>query len=532
MAASGCRELTVEYLAEPLGIGSRRPRFSWLAGHDQRAYEVVVECPAGGIVWESGRVTSPETSLVAYAGEPLRSNTRYTWRVRSWSEAVEPGKWASSTFETALLDAEDWTVSWIEPAQRPTAIERWTLFDWIRGAEAEGAPSERLRPVQLIRQRFTVTNPVIRARLYATAHGVYEAQLNGVAAGDQVLAPGFDSYLHRLSVQCYDVTALLRDGENVLAFALADGWWAGRIGITGSSAQFGATTGATWQLHLDHADGSSSVVSSGADVVSSVGPWAYADLFVGERYDRRLLAAGWAEPGFDDSAWTPVAVSDAPTGILVPFTGEPVRRVQELAPVSIRSTDGGWLVDFGQVIAGRIRLTVRGAPAGHEITVEHTETLAADGSWFQNILGINKEQADVYVAGGLPVESWEPSFTFHGFRYARVCGLAELAAGDVTAVVLASDLEQTGSFTSSDARLNRLHQNVVWSQRANFLSIPTDCPQRERAGWTGDIQVFAPAATNNAMVAPFLGRWLAEPPRRPVARWAHPDLLTVVAVRF
>ena len=362
--------------------------------------------------------------------------------------------------------------------------------------------------MQLLRQRFPVAAPVVRARLYATAHGVYEAQVNGRPAGDQVLAPGFDSYLHRLSVQCYDVTTMLRSGENVLAFALADGWWAGRIGITGSSAQFGATTGATWQLHLDHEDGTSTVVGSDRDVVSSTGPWTYADLFVGERYDRRRLESGWAEPGFDDGVWEPVEASDAPAGILVPFTGEPVRRVQELAPVEIRSTDDGWVVDFGQVIAGRVRLTVRGVTAGREITIEHTETLAADGSWFQNIVGINKEQTDVYVAAGLDEETWEPSFTFHGFRFARLAGLDSLTADDITAVVLSSDVAQTGSFTTSDARLDRLHQNVVWSQRANFLSIPTDCPQRERAGWTGDIQVFAPAATNNAMVAPFLSRWL------------------------
>ncbi|MBT0773372.1 family 78 glycoside hydrolase catalytic domain, partial [Kineosporia sp. J2-2] len=200
---------------------------------------------------------------------------------------------------------------------------------------------------------------------------------------------------------------------------------------------------------------------------------------------------------------------DAASEVLVPFAGEPVRRVAHRPAGSVVADPaGGWIADFGQVVAGRVRLTVRGAAAGDLITLEHTETLDGDGRWFVNIDGINKDQRDEYVSAGAPVEEWEPEFTFHGFRYVRVRGTAGLEPGDVTAVVLSSDLPATGTLRLSDPRLDRLHRNVVWSQRGNFLSVPTDCPQRERAGWTGDIQVFAPAATNNAMVAPFLTRWL------------------------
>ena len=193
--------------------------------------------------------------------------------------------------------------------------------------------------------------------------------------------------------------------------------------------------------------------------------------------------------------------------MLVPFTGEPVRRVATLPALHIkRDAEDGWIVDFGQVIAGRIAICFDPLEAGQEITIEHTETLGADEAWFQNIDGINKQQTDVYVAAGLAEgESYEPSFTFHGFRFIRIRGLADAPSlRNLTAIVLSSDLEVTGSFTSSDDRLNRLHENVFWSQRANFLSVPTDCPQRERAGWTGDFQVFAPAATNNAQVVPFI----------------------------
>ncbi|HET8896386.1 MAG TPA: family 78 glycoside hydrolase catalytic domain, partial [Protaetiibacter sp.] len=215
-----------------------------------------------------------------------------------------------------------------------------------------------------------------------------------------------------------------------------------------------------------------------------------------------------SRPGFDDGEWMPVSVLGREYEVLRPFTGEPIRSIRELPAVSVSQTPGGAIVDFGQVLVGRVRLRVRETAPGQRIVIEHTETLAADGSWFANIVGINKEQTDVFLAAGGDDE-WEPEFTFHGFRYARVSGLgAPLRADDIVAVVIASDLEQTGSFAASDARLDRLHQNVVWSQRGNFLSIPTDCPQRERAGWTGDIQAFVGAAANNAQVVPFLSRWL------------------------
>lgn len=500
------RDLRVEYLRAPVGIGSRAPRFSWIVDHAQEAYELSVHTGAGA-VWTSGPVESRETSLVEYAGERLTSNTRYTWRVRSRSgDRWTP--WAESTFETALLDAGDWVAAWVEPEQQDAVVERWSIVDWIRGFGPDTAPEDRLRPLQLLRQSFDVRGALARARLYATARGGYSAFVNGERADDQVLAPGSDAYEHRISVQSYDVTALLSEGENVLGIALADGWWAGRLGLTGSSAQFGTRTSAIWQLHLDYADGVTEVVASGAEVRSATGPWTYADLFVGERFDRRASRAGWDRPGFDDSDWMPVTEVGRDHAVLRPFAGEPIRRVQELPAVSVLATAEGAIVDFGQVLVGRVRLRVRGTTPGQRIVLEHTETLAADGSWFANIVGINKEQTDVFISAGGDDE-WEPEFTFHGFRYARISGLSSaLRREDITGVVIASDLEQTGSFRSSDARLNRLHDNVVWSQRGNFLSIPTDCPQRERAGWTGDLQAFVGAATNNAQVVPFLSRWL------------------------
>lgn len=504
---SAPRDLRVEYLRAPIGIGTRHPRFAWLLDVPQDAYELKVMTAAGVPIWDSGVVESAECSLMEFAGAALVSNTAYVWRVRireagAWSE------WVTSTFETALLDAADWVAAWVEPAQEDAVVERWSILDWIRGQGPDTPPDERLRRPRLLRQRFAVRPGLTRARLYATARGVYSAFVNGERADDQVLAPGSDAYAHRISVQVYDVTAALTSGENVLGLALADGWWAGRLGLTGSSAQFGTRLSAIWQLHLAYADGATEVVVSGDDVRSAPGGWAYADLFVGESFDRRADPAGWDRPGFDDDEWMPVAEVSRDHTVLRPFAGEPMRRVLELPAVSVAQSAEGAIVDFGQVIAGRVRLRVRDTTPGQRIEIEHTETLAADGSWFPNIVGINKEQTDVFVAAGGDDE-WEPSFTFHGFRYARISGLTgPPVVADLTAVVIASDLEQTGGFTASDHRIDRLHRNAVWSQRGNFVSIPMDCPQREKVGWTGDIQAFVGAAANNAQVVPFLSRWL------------------------
>ncbi|HEX5730144.1 family 78 glycoside hydrolase catalytic domain [Microbacterium sp.] len=501
------RDLRVEYLEAPIGIGVRAPRFSWIADHAQDAYELQVSTAAGRQVWASGVVESADSSLIPYAGERLTSNTAYTWLVRSRSGDAWTQD-AASVFETALLDAEDWVAAWVEPVQQDAVIERWSIVDWVRGLGPDTPPDDRLRPPQLMRQTFDVRGGLVRARLHATARGVYSAFVNGERADDQVLAPGSDSYEHRISVQSYDVTGALVEGENVLGFALADGWWAGRLGLTGSSAQFGTRTSALWQLHLDYMDGTTQVVASGPGARSAVGPWVYADLFVGEHFDRRAVPLGWDRAGFDDGDWMPVTDVGRDHTLLRPFPGEPIRRVREMPAVEITATPEGTVVDFGQVLVGRVRLRLRTSKPGQKVVLEHTETLAADGSWFANIVGINKEQTDVFVSAGGDDE-WEPEFTFHGFRYARISGLsAPLGFDDIVAVVLASDLEQTGSFAASDDRLNRLHQNVVWSQRGNFLSVPTDCPQRERAGWTGDIQAFVGAGANNAQVVPFLSRWL------------------------
>ena len=546
--------LTVDHLSSPIGVAVPRPVLAWQVPGPApaRAYEIEVRRldPAGGAApepaWATGRVeiaSPPMSPWVAYDGAPLVSDADYSWRVRVWTADAGPSDWAASAFSTSLLHPDsDAVAPWVEPAQTPAEpeppIDFAAVFGENGGQRAWEPAGRRLHPVKLVRQELAPTVPadsadaepgdapsapaaLTRARLYTTAQGVLDVSIDGAPVGDSVLAPGWTSYHDYTEFDVHDVTAALASpGPHVLGLRLADGWFAGRIGALGESAQYGRVLRAWWQLSLTYADGSTAVVGPDATARSTEGgPIRYSDILVGERRDDRLAAAvaGWDRPGFDDGAWdrvriVPAARLDPPTR-LEPFRGEPARRVRALPVAQVLTTPAGETVlDLGQVIAGRLRLAAVG-PAGTEIVLEHSEHLAADGTFFSNVQGPNKDQRDVWVLAGTGTsgspEVFEPAFTFHGFRYARVTGYpGELAEGAATAVVIGSDLEPAGDLECSDPRLTRLHANTVWSQRANFLSIPTDCPQRERVGWTGDIQIFAPAATNNAEVHTFLARWL------------------------
>jgi alpha-L-rhamnosidase len=536
-------DLRVEHVREPLGLWTRRPRFSWIIvdpGVDayQDGYELEVRLGAEGpVVWSSGRVASGNSVLVPYGGPDLRSATRYEWRVRVSVRQVWSG-WATSIFETSLLDRSDWVADFVEPKQAPVTADGLNRVDgdW-RAPTHEGPPETRLHPAKYLRQDFLLRGDPVRARLYATARGVYTMEVNGAPAGNEVLAPGYESYDKRLSFQVYDVTPLVRSGENALGVILGDGWYAGRIDFTGSSAQYGDMLQAGWQLLVEYADRESDLITPDVRVRScDDGPIRYSDIFIGERHDAGRDLAGWSSPGFDATAWTPARLVPAPQ-TLAPFVGEPIRRVMELPACEVlRTPAGDTVVDFGQVIAGRVRLRVAG-PRGATIKLEHSETLDGDGNFVVNIVGLNKDQTDYYVLAGDPSgETWEPTFTFHGFRYVRLSGYpGEPTTADFIVIVVASDLELAGDFSCSDDRITKLHRNVVWSQRSNFLAIPTDCPQRERVGWTGDLQVFARAATRNMKVISFLRRWLdnvrldQEPDGRVPVIVPTPPIMTALA---
>ncbi len=344
------------------------------------------------------------------------------------------------------------------------------------------------------------------------------------------MAPGWTSYRHRLRYQTFDVTGLLHEGANAIGAMLGEGWFRGRMGFGGAKpAIYGDRIALIAQLEIEYTDGMTECLATDETWCASRGPILANDIYNGEEYDARLEQPGWLGPDFDDSVWTGVNVVPWDFATLFAPLGPPVRRIELVAPQRIfLSPSGKTLVDFGQNLVGRLRLTVRG-PAGQTITLRHAEVLehgelgtrplrhakATDrytlrGSDGAPVPAAPLPSVPVLTAPVLTGETWEPRFTFHGFRYAEVEGWpGELQPDDIQAVVCHSDMERTGWFECSDPLVNQLHENVVWGMRGNFLDIPTDCPQRdERLGWTGDTQVFSGTACYNMDAAAFFAKYL------------------------
>ena len=505
-AVTGMR---VEYSTNPLGIDPVRPRLSWRITSSERntmqaAYQIQVARNNTGI-WDSGRVASDGSVFVVYGGPPLASRTAYTWRVRVWDAKGRVSPWSSSaSWETGLLEPSDWTAVWIGPAPSPTA--------------------------PLLRRAFRLSAQVASARVYATSLGLYELYLNGQRVGDRLFTPGWTSYNRRLQYQTYDVTPLLRAGDNAIGAVLGDGWYRGNLGFNGQRDVYGKRLALLLQLEIRYRDGRVERVVSDSQWKTSTGPIVASDIYGGETYDARLEKAGWASAGFDDKAWAPVARLPAPGSRLLASESPPVRRVAELRPTDIRrSASGETIFDLGQNFSGWARLKVRGT-AGTVVTLRFAEVLDRDGNLYTANLR-RASQTDHYTLKGGSEEVYEPHFTFHGFRYVGVTGLPAVAdTGTITGIVVSSDLPQTGTFETSDSLLNQLQHNIVWGQRSNFLDVPTDCPQRdERLGWTGDAQVFAPTAAYNLDVSGFFAKWLgdvaADQDPSGALPWVIPDVL-------
>ncbi len=499
----------------PLGVDGPCD-FSWLvktsSGADQASYRVrvahSVEALLAGedLVWDSGVVETGQTNGVAFGGE-LEAFTAYAWNVEvAYADgAVETSDYA--TFECGPLSAADWGAQWVSsPFERhgeyfvTEFIEEGNFDDTVNKDDLNA-------PVHF-REEFSAKKDVARARLYATAHGVYDVEVNGVAASDVLLAPGYTTYGELLYFQTYDVTDLLRDGVNALGITAADGWYSGYIGGPGIQCQYGEDLSVLYQLVVTYADGSRQVVAKGENVVCSKGQIRYSDLYIGEFQDHTVEIGAWSTPGYDASSWAPAVAADFGYANLASWWFEPVR-VTDVLPLRERiETPAGELVlDFGQVLSGRAVLNVV-TEAPVRITLDHTEVLTRDGNYVNNVMGANKDQQDVFVTAGIGTERLCTRFTYHGFRYVRMTadGPFELVSAEVE--VIGSDLPVTGDFSCSDPRLNQLQHNILWSQKANFLSIPTDCPQREKMGWTGDIQVFAPTAAFNMDTRAFLRSWM------------------------
>ena len=479
---------------EAIGIGVAAPRISWQTtaepGFVQAGYELEFDRADG--TQSTGRVESHEQVLVAWPVAPLASRERVGVRVRVYGDDGVASAFSETGYvEAGLLEPGDWVAKAVGPA-------------WDEDPDTDRRPP-------LVRREFTVTGPVRRARLYVSAHGVHETEINGVRVGDDILSPGWTVYGERLRYYTHDVTDLLTTGQNAVGAWLGDGWYRGRMGFNGGYRNlYGADVSLIAQLEVEYDDGRVDTVATDESWTASFGPILESGLYDGETYDARAEQPGWSSAAFDAAGWTPVAIAERDPSTLVAPEGPPVRCTEELAPVAVtRSASGAYILDFGQNLVGRLSLVVDG-PAGATITLRHAEVLQ-DGELYTRPLRL-AASTDTLVLDGSGERRWEPRFTIHGFRFAEVSGWpGELAAGAVVAKVYHSDLERTGWFESSDQLVNRLHENVRWSMRGNFVDIPTDCPQRdERLGWTGDLQVFAPTAAFLYDVSGMLGSWLKD----------------------
>jgi len=489
------QNLRTENLHNPIGLDVKTPRFSWQLTSEKRnvmqtAYEVKVSTRSGGSdQWSSGKVVSDQSVIVPYAGKELQSGKRYYWQVRVWDNAGKASEWSTPAFfQMALLKNSDWKARWIQP----------------------GYEEQAERPSPLMRKEFSAAKKIQSAVAYITAHGLYEAHINGQRVGDAYLTPGWTNYKTRLQYQTYDVTSLLKAGVNAIGVTLGNGWYRGYIGFSGQNNFYGKDISLLLQLEITYADGTSESIVSDGSWKSSTGSIMSSEIYNGETIDSRAEKAGWRLTGYNDGDWSPVKVADFPFDNLLATYNEPIKKHETFKPKRIFTTPKGeQVVDFGQNLVGWVVMKVNGK-AGDRVTIKHVEVLDKDGNvYIENLRAARAE--DTYILKGGD-ETLEPHFTFHGFQFIKIEGYpGELKLDNFTAVALYSAMEKTGSFTSSSGLINQLQHNIEWGQRGNFLDVPTDCPQRdERLGWTGDAQAFSRTAAFNFGVNNFFTKWLKD----------------------
>lgn len=494
--------LRTEYLENPLGLGIAAPRFYWHCqdGQLQSAYQILCQL-RGTVVWDSGKVVSLAMTHIRYQGTALHSRDRVSWRVRLWDENDQPGEWAEAWFELGLLEPSDWTARWITGNYRPKGRSRY--------------------PVDCFRRTFSLRKPVAQARLYASAHGLYDLRLNGQRIEDFVLAPGMTDYRKRIQYQSYDCTALLQ-AENQLELQLADGWYRGSSAAYGVTQVYGRQTSLLVQLEIQYTDGSIQTIASDEDWDwSNDGPIRFADLKDGEIYDARM------RPSYSGHA----RLCKVKAAHLTASNNVPVHEMEHFHPRLLPNN----VLDFGQNLAGYVSFRVKGS-AGQRIRLICGEILDEDGNvtlqnmqehrpvngWssltlMKKLLSnqVRGEQVptplqtiDFTCSGGQ--DAYKTRFAVFGFRYVQVETDLDIHPSDFEAIAVYSDMEQSGEFVCSNPLINQLLQNTRWSMKSNYLDLPTDCPTRERMGWTGDAQIFFDTGAYLMNTAPFFRKWLSD----------------------
>lgn len=473
--------LKTEHMVNPLGLQTANPTLSWNCadGITQTAYQIIAKSK-NRIVWDSGKVTSALMST-RYDGPAAGAKERIDWSIALWDENDNNGEISSAWFEMGLT-GESWRARWIDP-------------------ELPHEDSQR-QPSSVLRKVFQVSDTK-NARLYITCHGLYEAKLNGKRVGNFVLAPGADDYRLRLQYQTYDVTDLLQLGKNEITVTLGDGWYRGNNGVDGLYNYYGSDMALLCQLEVS---GKPVLLSDETWQASQSGPVRLNDMEKGETYDARMEAI---------TDWHGVTVKDYGFDVLCCSESVPILEQERFPGRVFKTPNGETVVDFGQNLAGYIELRVN-AKAGQKITLWHGETLDENGNFTQS----NFDPGERNKNGGIPqridyickdgLNVYKPGFSIFGFRYAKIETDADLSDARFTAIAVYSEMKQTGFFTCGNADVNRLFLNSLWSMRSNFCDIPTDCPTRERAGWTGDAGAFTPTGVYLADCYPILRKWLAE----------------------
>lgn len=494
--------LRCEYDENPLGIDNPKPRFSWAMNDttrraNQKAYQIMVATTPEALtsgkpdMWDSRMVRSDITQFVPYDGKPLQSVTRYYWKVRYWNYRGCVSEWSDiQWFETAFLKADDWKANWIAA---------------IRHNDSRPPRSA------LMKKEFSIDKEVASARLYITGLGNYVTYINGQRVGNDLLTPGWTDYRQKAQYQVYDVTELLKKGENAVGAILGNMWWSSGLGWQGGSTYSNGPLRLKGQLNLVFTDGTSETITTDTSWRFTDSPVVYNHIYHGETYDARLEIPDWSIAGSTAGNWSKVVVLDTFHLKLVAQQDPPIRVSEQISPVGITEPKKGiYVFDFGQNMVGWVRLYVQ-APAGTVIEMRFAELLHDDGTVAQENLRQAKA-TDRYICKGQGTETWEPMFTYHGFRYVQVTGLKDKPTKEtLTGIVFHSSAPFRGKFECSDTLLNRIWKNITWGQRGNMMSVPTDCPQRdERLGWMGDAQIFAPTAFYNMNMNRFFVKWLRD----------------------
>lgn len=491
-------ELTCEYRKNPLGLDVQAPCISWQLTSNQQntmqsryRVQVAQSNKFEDILWDTGEIYSSQSVHIAYGGPPLLPRTRYYYRVRVSDNHGEESDWSTPAFwETGMMAADQWQARWItSPFEEET--------------ELETSP--------LMRTGFFCEKEVASARIYVTALGFYTLYLNGKRVGDDYFAPGWTSYAKRLQYQTYDVTAMLLYGENALGAILGNGWYAGYIAWERGKGFYGDRRALLLQMYIRYADGSEDVIVSGENWKCATSAILMAEIYHGETYDARREKNGWDHPGYVDGDWTPAAVYDHPKDILVAQECTLPQIINELPVIDMFCTPAGETVlDFGQNMVGFVRFSVEGK-RGDVVSFRHAEVLDKAGNFYTaNLKGA--KQTIRYILKGEGVESYQPHFTFQGFRYICIDEYpGEVYPENFTGCVVHSGILPAGEFTCSNEMVNQLQHNILWGQKGNFVDVPTDCPQRdERHGWTGDAQIFIRTACFNMNAALFYKKWLRD----------------------